>query len=79
MTEFARINRLPPYVFNVIGELKAAARKRSEDVIDFSMGNPDGSSWWKRRSDRAHSDIQFQKGFPDCGARSADGTAGGTR
>lgn len=42
MTEFTRISRLPPYVFNVIGELKAAARKRGEDVIDFSMGNPDG-------------------------------------
>src|SRR5215813_5907901 len=44
MTEFSRISRLPPYVFNVIGELKAAARKRGEDVIDFSMGNPDGST-----------------------------------
>ena len=42
MTEFTRISRLPPYVFNVIGELKAAARKRGEDVVDFSMGNPDG-------------------------------------
>ena len=42
MTEFTRISRLPPYVFNVIGELKAAARKHGEDVIDFSMGNPDG-------------------------------------
>ncbi|PYY14579.1 MAG: alanine transaminase [Acidobacteria bacterium] len=40
--DFPRISRLPPYVFNVIGELKAAARKRGEDVIDFSMGNPDG-------------------------------------
>jgi len=42
MTEFNRISRLPPYVFNVIGELKIAARRRGEDVIDFSMGNPDG-------------------------------------
>jgi len=41
MEEFARIKRLPPYVFNVTGELKAAARKRGEDVIDLSMGNPD--------------------------------------
>lgn len=40
-TEFPRIQRLPPYVFNVIGELKQAARARGEDVIDFSMGNPD--------------------------------------
>jgi len=41
MEEFARIRRLPPYVFNVTGELKLAARRRGEDVIDFSMGNPD--------------------------------------
>ena len=44
MSEFSRIGRLPPYVFNVIGELKAAARKRGEDVIDFGMGNPDGAT-----------------------------------
>ena len=41
MEEFARIKRLPPYVFNITGELKAAARKRGEDIIDLSMGNPD--------------------------------------
>ena len=41
MEEFPRIGRLPPYVFNVTGELKLAARRRGEDVIDFSMGNPD--------------------------------------
>jgi alanine-synthesizing transaminase len=41
MEEFSRIRRLPPYVFNVTGELKLAARRRGEDVIDFSMGNPD--------------------------------------
>ncbi|WP_369854923.1 alanine transaminase [Candidatus Thalassolituus haligoni] len=38
---FPRIERLPPYVFNVIGELKMAARARGEDVVDLSMGNPD--------------------------------------
>ncbi|KPK33835.1 MAG: glutamate-pyruvate aminotransferase [Betaproteobacteria bacterium SG8_40] len=42
MTEFARIKRLPPYVFNITGELKMAARRRGEDIIDLSMGNPDG-------------------------------------
>lgn len=42
MSEFARISRLPPYVFNITGELKMAARRRGEDIIDFSMGNPDG-------------------------------------
>jgi alanine-synthesizing transaminase len=41
MEEFPRIKRLPPYVFNVTGELKLAARRRGEDIIDFSMGNPD--------------------------------------
>ncbi len=38
---FQRIERLPPYVFNIIGELKTAARARGEDIIDFGMGNPD--------------------------------------
>src|SRR5918996_6125998 len=42
MREFSRIKRLPPYVFNITNELKMAARRRGEDVIDFSMGNPDG-------------------------------------
>ncbi len=41
MEEFPRIKRLPPYVFNITAELKAAARQRGEDVIDLSMGNPD--------------------------------------
>ena len=40
--EFSRINRLPQYVFNITGELKMAARRRGEDIIDLSMGNPDG-------------------------------------
>jgi Aspartate/tyrosine/aromatic aminotransferase len=40
-TRFPRIERLPPYVFNVIGEMRQAARAAGEDVIDFSMGNPD--------------------------------------
>lgn len=39
---FSRIERLPPYVFNITAELKMAARRRGEDIIDFSMGNPDG-------------------------------------
>lgn len=39
--DFPRIKRLPPYVFNIVGELKAAARARGEDIIDFGMGNPD--------------------------------------
>ena len=39
--EFQRIKRLPPYVFNIVNELKAKARARGEDIIDFGMGNPD--------------------------------------
>ena len=42
MREFSRIKRLPPYVFNITAELKMAARRRGEDIIDLSMGNPDG-------------------------------------
>ncbi|MEO8158205.1 MAG: alanine transaminase [Betaproteobacteria bacterium] len=42
MAEFSRIKRLPPYVFNITAELKAEARRRGEDIIDMSMGNPDG-------------------------------------
>ena len=39
--EFPRINRLPPYVFAIVNELKMEARHRGEDIIDFGMGNPD--------------------------------------
>ncbi len=39
--EFPRIQRLPPYVFAVVTELKMQARARGEDIIDFGMGNPD--------------------------------------
>jgi len=41
MDEFQRINRLPPYVFNIVNDLKAKARAAGEDIIDFGMGNPD--------------------------------------
>ena len=39
--EFYRINRLPPYIFNIVNELKVLARKNGDDIIDFGMGNPD--------------------------------------
>lgn len=39
--EFKRIQRLPPYVFNILNELKLEARRRGEDIVDFGMGNPD--------------------------------------
>lgn len=41
MEQFHRISRLPPYVFNIVNELKAKARAVGEDIIDFGMGNPD--------------------------------------
>ena len=40
-TEFPRIKRLPPYVFNIVNDLKMQERRRGEDIIDFGMGNPD--------------------------------------
>jgi alanine-synthesizing transaminase len=42
--DFPRIKRLPPYVFNIVGDLKLKARRAGEDIIDFGMGNPDGST-----------------------------------
>jgi alanine-synthesizing transaminase len=39
--EFRRIGRFPPYVFAIVNELKAAARRAGEDIIDLGMGNPD--------------------------------------
>ena len=44
LEEFPRLARLPAYVFNITGELKAEARRRGEDIIDFGMGNPDGAT-----------------------------------
>ncbi len=38
---FPRIERLPPYVFDIIGDLTLAVRRAGEDVIDLGMGNPD--------------------------------------
>ena len=44
MEAFRRLASLPPYVFNTTGEMKAEARRRGEDIIDFGMGNPDGAT-----------------------------------
>ncbi len=41
MDEFYRIQRLPPYVFAIVNDLKVKARARGEDIIDLGMGNPD--------------------------------------
>ena len=39
--KFQRIERLPPYVFNVIADLRQQARRKGKDIIDLAMGNPD--------------------------------------
>lgn len=41
MTSFARLDRLPPYVFATVNEIKMEARRAGEDIIDLGMGNPD--------------------------------------
>ena len=41
MEEFRRINRLPPYIFSIIDNLKLQSRREGEDIIDLGMGNPD--------------------------------------
>jgi len=41
MEDFPRIQRLPPYIFNIVNEQKAAFRAEGEDIVDFGMGNPD--------------------------------------
>jgi hypothetical protein len=53
-TEFHRISRLPPYVFEQVNKLKAEARARGEDIIDFGMGNPDmpTPAAYRRETDR---------------------------
>jgi len=38
---FARIKRLPPYVFAIVNSMKIEARRRGDDIIDLGMGNPD--------------------------------------
>src|ERR1700710_2828975 len=41
MSEFHRVKRLPPYVFEQVNRLKAHARANGADIIDLGMGNPD--------------------------------------
>ena len=42
--EFYRIQKLPPYVFAVLNEMRAKARAAQQDVVDLGMGNPDGET-----------------------------------
>mgnify|MGYP006303661995 CR=1 FL=1 len=41
MQKFSRLDRLPPYVFATVNEIKMEARRAGEDIIDLGMGNPD--------------------------------------
>jgi len=41
MDRFARLDRLPPYVFSTVNKIKMEARRAGEDIIDLGMGNPD--------------------------------------
>ncbi|MGD9243278.1 MAG: aminotransferase class I/II-fold pyridoxal phosphate-dependent enzyme, partial [Desulfobacterales bacterium] len=41
MSKFARLDRLPPYVFAQVNAIKMEARRKGEDIIDLGMGNPD--------------------------------------
>jgi alanine-synthesizing transaminase len=41
MFTFARLDRLPPYVFATVNEIKMEARRAGQDIIDMGMGNPD--------------------------------------
>jgi alanine-synthesizing transaminase len=40
MFTFARLDRLPPYVFATVNEIKMEARRSGKDIIDLGMGNP---------------------------------------
>ncbi|MFO5978436.1 hypothetical protein ACLBSL_27100, partial [Klebsiella pneumoniae] len=62
---FTRIDRLPPYVFNITAELKMAARRRGEDIIDFSMGNPDGATPPHPRADPGYHPQRFATGVDE--------------
>jgi len=41
MTEFSRLERLPPYAFNIMDKLKAEIRASGNEVFDLGLGNPD--------------------------------------
>ncbi|MEE8397792.1 MAG: aminotransferase class I/II-fold pyridoxal phosphate-dependent enzyme, partial [Desulfobacterales bacterium] len=41
MTQFSRLDRLPPYVFATVNDIKMKARREGADIIDLGMGNPD--------------------------------------
>ncbi|MFD2447436.1 hypothetical protein ACFSQE_02485 [Vogesella fluminis] len=83
---FARIDRLPPYVFNITAERKMAARRRGDDIVDMSMGNPDGATpphivakLTEAAQRRTPTATPRPKASRACAARSAAGTGSATR
>ena len=70
--EFYRIQKLPPYVFAVVNEMKAKLRAAQQDVIDFGMGNPDGATprpivnaMIKAATDKRNHRYSVSKGLPN--------------
>ena len=68
--KFNRVERLPKYVFAQVNDIKMAERRAGKDVIDFSMGNPDGDTPEHIREKlvesakkQKHMDILHQKAF----------------
>jgi len=85
MEEFARIQRLPPYVFAVVVGLKSKLRHAGEDIIDLGMGNPDSQPEAHRRQagrggpqSAEPSLLPVPPGSRSCGWPSATGTSGNT-
>jgi aspartate/methionine/tyrosine aminotransferase len=50
MFTFARLDRLPPYVFAPVNEIKMEARRAGQDIIDLGMGNPEDNVIWYKWS-----------------------------
>ena len=84
--DFPRIKRLPPYVFNVVGDLKLAARRAGEDIIDLVDGQPRRTdaaahrrrSWSRRRRSRRTTATRCRAASTSCASRSATGTSAAT-
>lgn len=71
-------SKLPPYVFNVVNELKAAARARGEDIVDMGMGNPDlptPAPIVNKLIEAGHGTIQYEDGRLELDALLLDGNA----
>ena len=75
MSDFHRVRRLPPYVFEQVNKLKAKARAAGADIIDLGMGNPDLPApkhvidkLSRRSASRAPTAIPPRKASPVCAA-----------